>query len=156
MALEVRQIRRDEVDLGLPLYAGYQRFYGVANPDDDRNRTFFGRFAAPSEDGLLLGAWQDGELVGFACVYWTFSSVSAAEIALMNDLFVSDGLRGKGIGRALIEAALEAARDRGLHHLEWFTAPDNTTAQRLYDTTGAERSTWIAYEISTRPKPKAE
>lgn len=150
MAVEVRPIRRAEVDEGLPLFAGYQRFYGVAEPDDERNRAFFSRFATPSEDGLLLGAWQDGALVGFACVYWTFSSVSAAEIALMNDLFVAEGVRGHGIGRALIEAATEAARSRGLHHLEWFTAPDNTTAQRLYDATGAERSTWIAYEISTR------
>jgi len=150
MAVEVRPIGQDEVDDGLPLYAAYQRFYGVARPDDERNRAFFSRFAAPSEDGLLLGAWQDGALVGFACVYWTFSSVSAARIALMNDLFVAEGLRGHGIGRALITAAVEAARSRGLHHLEWLTAPDNTTAQRLYDSTGAERSTWIAYEISTR------
>jgi len=151
MALEVRPIRREEVDEGLPLYAGYQRFYGVVHPDDGRNRAFFGRFAAPSEEGLLLGAWHGGALVGFACVYWTFSSVSASEIALMNDLFVAEGLRGQGIGRALIEAAATAARSRGLHHLEWFTAPDNVTAQRLYDSTGAERSTWIAYEIPTRP-----
>ncbi len=150
MAVEVRPIRRDEVDDGLPLYAGYQRFYGVTQPDDERNRAFFSRFVSPSDAGLLLGAWHDGALVGFACVYWTFSSISAAEIALMSDLFVAGGMRGHGIGRALIEAAVEAARARGLHHLEWFTAPDNTTAQRLYDTTGAERSTWIAYEIPTR------
>ena len=35
----------------------------------------------------------------------------------------------------------------GAHHLEWATAPDNETAQRLYDSTGAERSNWIEYEL---------
>jgi GNAT superfamily N-acetyltransferase len=149
MALEIRPIRRDEVDHGLPLYAGYQRFYGVPEPDDERNRSFFARFVEPSEEGLLLGAWDQGELVGFACLYWTFSSVRAAEVALMSDLFVAGGVRGKGIGRALVDAAAEAARSRGLHHLEWFTAPDNATAQRVYDATGAKRSTWIAYEMAT-------
>jgi GNAT superfamily N-acetyltransferase len=86
-------------------------------------------------------------MVGFACLYWTFSSVSAADIALMNDLFVVSERRGTGAGRALIEASAEAARRRGCHHLEWFTATDNEVAQRLYDRTGAERTTWYAYEI---------
>ena len=149
MARDIRPIRRDEVDQGLPLYAGYQRFYGIAQPDDERNRSFFARFVEPSEEGLLLGAWDDGQLVGFACLYWTFSSVRAAEIALMSDLFVADGIRGRGIGRALIDAAADATRRRGLQHLEWFTAPDNATAQSVYDATGARRSTWVAYEIAT-------
>ena len=134
----------------LPLFAGYQSFYGVERPDDDRNLAFFGQFLEPSEAGVVLGAWEDGTPVGFACLYWTFSSVSAADIALMNDLFVASEARGKGVGRALIDAAVEAARDRGCHHLEWYTAPDNATAQRLYDATGATRSTWVAYEIPIR------
>jgi len=149
MAVEIRSVRRDELDQGLPLFAGYQRFYGVDQPDDDRNRVFFARFVAPSDDGLLLGAWLDRAMVGFACIYWTFSSVSATEIALMNDLFVAEGARGRGIGRALIDEAAAGARRRGLLHLEWFTAPDNTTAQRVYDATGAARSSWISYELST-------
>jgi GNAT superfamily N-acetyltransferase len=65
----------------------------------------------------------------------------------MNDLLVADGHRGEGIGLALIEASVAAARDRGMRHLEWFTALDNETAQRLYDRTGARRSGWYSYEI---------
>ena len=65
----------------------------------------------------------------------------------MNDLYVAEEARGQGVGRALIEAAATVARERGAHHLEWVTAPDNATAQRLYDSTGAERETWIAYEL---------
>ena len=65
----------------------------------------------------------------------------------MNDLFVAPGQRGRGIGRALIEATAAVARERGAAHVEWSTAPDNHTAQRLYDSTGAERSEWIEYEL---------
>ena len=138
---------RDEVDQGLPLFAGYQRFYGVLEPDDEQNRLFFARFAEPSRDGLLLGAWDDRALVGFACLYWTFSSVSAARIALLSDLFVTESARGRGLGGALVGAALDATRRHRLSQLEWFTAPDNEIAQRVYDATGARRSTWIGYQI---------
>ena len=132
------------------MYAGYQRVYGVVEPDDEGNRSVFMRFAEPSQERLLLGAWDDGLLVGFACLYWTFSSVRAAEIALMSDLFVTQASRARGIGRALIDSAADATRRRGLHHLEWYTAPDNAAAQRVYDAARAQRSTWIAREISTR------
>jgi ribosomal protein S18 acetylase RimI-like enzyme len=68
----------------------------------------------------------------------------------MNDLFVRDGVRGGGTGRALIRAALDVARERGAAHVEWYTAPDNVRAQRLYDSLpGADRSTWYAYEIES-------
>jgi GNAT superfamily N-acetyltransferase len=65
----------------------------------------------------------------------------------MNDLFVTEEARGQGVGRALIEASAAIARERGSRHLEWATAPSNATAQRLYDATGATRSTWIEYEL---------
>jgi GNAT superfamily N-acetyltransferase len=149
--VDVRPIRLEELDEVLPLIAGYQTFYG-AEPDVERNGRFFSKFLHPSEEGLLLGAWVDGSLVGFATLYWFFSSTKAAESVLMNDLFVRGGLRGKGIGRALIQSALDETRRRGAAHLEWFTAPDNATAQRLYDSVpGAGRSTWYAYEIDAEP-----
>jgi len=135
------------MDALLPLIAAYQRFYEVEEIDNERNRAFFSRFLAPSDDGLLLGAWRDGELLGYACLYWTFTSLVPAEIVLMNDLYVIPAARGQGVGRTLIEASAIVARERGAHHLQWVTAPDNTTAQRLYDTTGASREPSIEYEL---------
>ena len=148
--VEVRAVRRKELEELLPLVASYQEFYG-AEPDAERNRGFFSRFLHPSEEGLLLGAWVDGALAGFATLYWFHSSTKAMDTVLLNDLFVRDDVRGGGVGRALIQAALEEARRRGAGHLEWFTAPDNVTAQRLYDSLpGASRSTWYAYEIEAQ------
>jgi GNAT superfamily N-acetyltransferase len=145
--VEVRPVRRQELEELLPLVDGYQRFYG-GEPDAERNRRFFSRFLHPSDEGLLLGAWANGGLVGFATLYWFHSSTKAADTVLMNDLFVREDVRGGGVGRALIQAALDEARRRGAGHLEWYTGPDNLTAQRLYDSfPGARRSTWYAYEM---------
>jgi ribosomal protein S18 acetylase RimI-like enzyme len=51
------------------------------------------------------------------------------------------------VGRALIERCRALCRKRGAQKLVWETAPDNRTAQRLYDSTDAESSTWLTYEI---------
>lgn len=145
--VRIESISAQQMDLLLPLIAAYQRFYEVEDVDDERNRAFFSRFLAPSEDGALLGAWRGEALVGYACLYWHFTSLVPAETVLMNDLFVAEDQRGEGIGRALIESSAQVARARGAHRLEWATAPDNKTAQRLYNSTGAERSEWVEYEL---------
>jgi GNAT superfamily N-acetyltransferase len=145
--LRIEPVTAQEFESFLPLIADYQRFYEVEEPDGARNGEFFRRFLEPSDDGLLLGAWRGGEPLGYACLYWFFTSISAAESVLMNDLYVVPEARGHGLGRALIEASAGVARERGAHHLEWSTAPDNETAQRLYESTGAQRSEWITYEL---------
>jgi GNAT superfamily N-acetyltransferase len=143
-------------DLGdvLPLFAGYQRFYTGTAQRDAHNRAFLERFLG--DDGQLLVARDDsGDAVGFANLYWTFSSTRAEEHVLLNDLYVSEGVRGGGVGRALIDAAAAVARERGSRTLSWQTALDNRAAQRLYERTGAERSAWFEYELGVQPTPNA-
>src|SRR5258705_13579092 len=73
--LRIGPVATQQMDALLPLIAAYQRFYEVERIDDERNRAFFTRFLAPSEDGTLLGAWQEGQLLGYACLYWHFTSL---------------------------------------------------------------------------------
>src|SRR4051812_8658936 len=108
------EIRIEPIDEGryetlLPMIAAYQRFYEAEEIDEERNRAFFRRFLAPSDEGELVGAWNGPELVGYACLYWHYSSIRAVEAVLMNDLYVAEGARGRGVGRALIEASAQIA-----------------------------------------------
>src|ERR1700759_3166625 len=145
--VEVSAVGEGEFEALLPLIAAYQGFYEVDEIDNERNRVFF-RCLAPSEDGRLLAARDEGgAILGYTCLYWHFSSLAAQETVLMNDLFVAPEARGRGIGRTLIEASAAVARDRGAAWLEWATAPDNHTAQRLYDSMTSEKSTWLEYEL---------
>jgi GNAT superfamily N-acetyltransferase len=145
--LRIEAITEEQFEALVPMIAAYQGFYEAEDIRTERNRDFFRRFIAPSDDGMLIGAWRGERLLGYACLYWHFSSTKAVETVLMNDLYVAAEARGEGVGRALIESAAEIGRERGSPILEWSTAPDNATAQRLYDSTGAERSTWIEYEL---------
>ncbi|MEA2195222.1 MAG: hypothetical protein QOG42_1656, partial [Solirubrobacteraceae bacterium] len=135
----------------LALIADYQRFYANASPDDAHNAAFFGEFVAPSSRGMLIGAYDDdGSPAGYACLYWTFSSVSATHVVLLNDLYVRPSRRSTGVGEALIAAAREVARERGCSHLRWCTELHNRRAQRLYERVGADRVALFEYEIDLR------
>ncbi len=145
--LRVEPVAAGQLGELLPLIAAYQRFYAVEDIDEERNREFFAPFAAPSERGLLLGAWQGSEPVGFACLRWHPDSLTAREIGLMNDLYVAERARGGGVGRALLEACAAATRERGLTRLNWLTDADNHRAQRLYDSTGAVGEPTVEYDL---------
>jgi GNAT superfamily N-acetyltransferase len=149
----VRIRRVDHADLPalLALIADYQRFYGNASPDDAHNAAFFGDFVAPSPRGMLIAAYDDdGSPAGYTCLYWTFSSISASHVVLLNDLYVRPAARGAGVGEALIAAARDVARERGCSHLRWCTELHNRRAQRLYERVGAERVALFEYEIDLR------
>ena len=131
----------------LPLMRAYCDFYGV-DPRDDRlvglSRSLIDD---PGEGAQLIARDEENRAVGFATIFWTWQTLDAGRVGVMNDLYVAADVRGGGVGRRLIEACRGACRKRGVGKLVWETAPDNTTAQRLYDSLGADSSTWLAYEI---------
>jgi len=148
--MDVRPATAADLGALLALIADYQRFYAGSARDEAHNAAFFGRFVAPGNAGMIIGAFDADDTVppaGYTCLYWTFSSISATDIVLLNDLYVRPQHRGSGVGEALIAAAVDVARARGASHVRWFTALDNRRAQRLYERVGAQRSAWFEYEI---------
>ena len=151
--LVIAPIESSGFDAVLPLIADYQRFYGVASPDGEKNRTFFARFLGTSDAGCILGARRDRQLVGYVCLYFSPSSVEAQDIVILNDLYVVPDARGGGVGRQLIDATTALARTRQVKLVRWSTALDNRRAQRLYEQMGAERTTWFEYEVTIDSSP---
>ena len=151
MTDKLRIVAANEENFGelLDLIEDYQRFYKVDDIQRERNRRFFSRFLEHPEEGLQFIAYLDGKAVGFITLYFPYSSTRATAFALMNDLFVSSGVRGEGIGLKLIEKARDVAKARGFNSLSWMTAQDNETAQRLYDRMDVSKSAWFEYSLST-------
>ena len=132
----------------LPLMRGYCDFYGASPADEDLVRMARALIAAPDSEGMLLVARDDdGKPVGFAAVGWKWSSLRAARVAIMEDLFVDPDARRGGAGQALIEACAERARANGAPCLLWITAPDNRRAQSVYERAGATGESWLEYEL---------
>ena len=137
-----------DLDALLPLMRAYCDFYAVAPSDDELLELSRALIADPEREGVqLIARAPDGEAVGFATVFWTWSTTRGARIGVMNDLFVSPAARGSRVGEALIAACAERARAHGAVSLTWQTALDNTRAQALYDRVGAGRSQWLDYDL---------
>jgi GNAT superfamily N-acetyltransferase len=137
----------------LPLMRGYCEFYEV-DPSDDALLAMSGELIAdPAKEGLqLIARAEDGRAVGFATVFWTWSTLSASRIGVMNDLFVDADARGSGVAERLIEACAERCRERGVTQLDWTTAHDNLRAQSVYDRIGAQRDPrWLDYSLAVSP-----
>jgi GNAT superfamily N-acetyltransferase len=137
----------------LLLMRGYCDFYEV-DPSDDAllamSRTLI---ADPELEGLQLIAHDDeGSAVGFATIFWTWSTLSGSRLGVMNDLFVVADARGGGHADALIDECVERCRARGATSLEWQTAHDNLRAQAVYDRVGATRDErWLDYSLAVAP-----
>jgi GNAT superfamily N-acetyltransferase len=107
--------------------------------------------ADPEREGVqLIARTDDGTAVGFATIFWSWSTSSAERIGIMNDLFVAPAGRGASVADALIAACVDECGRRGAGKLTWQTAPDNATAQRVYERVGATREEWVDYWLSTR------
>jgi GNAT superfamily N-acetyltransferase len=145
--LRIKPVAEADLDQLLPLLAEYQQFYQVDRVGNTTNRMFFSRFARDSKEGIQHLALVSGEAVGFSTLYFSYCSLAVAPVATLYDLYVQPQQRGAGIGKALIENAAQVARKRGMQQMTWFTAPDNHTAQRLYDGVGATRSEWVQYTM---------
>lgn len=90
--------------------------------------------------------------VGFTQLYPKFSSGKAIKIWVLNDLFVEENYRNRGIGEKLIKIAMKYAKDDNANHVELSTAVDNYNAQKLYETIGFERQNpstdFLSYKIN--------
>jgi GNAT superfamily N-acetyltransferase len=138
---------RDVPEL-LPLMRAYCDFYRVDPSDEallDMSRALL---ADPEREGLqLIGRDGQDRAVGFATIFWSWSTLSAARIGVMNDLYVAPSARGSGLAEALIEACRERCVERGARVLCWQTAKDNFRAQRLYERMGGRREEWLDYSL---------
>jgi GNAT superfamily N-acetyltransferase len=139
----------DLADL-LPLMRGYCDFYAVDPSDEDLIALSTSLIGDPDCEGLQLIARspEDGAAVGFATIYWTWSTSDAARIGVMNDLFVAESARGSGLAERLIEACRAECTRRGARRLTWQTAPDNARAQAVYDRVGGTREQWVDYWLT--------
>jgi GNAT superfamily N-acetyltransferase len=126
-----------------PLWKGYLDFYKTMVPRETYDTTW-ARLQDPNEPMFVLGAYVDGKLIGIVHYLYHRSCWTVGDYCYLQDLFVTEGSRELGLGRALIEAVYEKARAAGASRVHWLTHETNATARALYDTL-AERPGFIQY-----------
>ena len=146
-ALVIRPVAQADFAPWKALWDGYNAFYGRSGPTalaPEITRTTWARFLDPAEPVHGLVAERAGTLLGLAHFLTHRSTIQLAPNCYLQDLFTVEAARGQGVGRALIEAVYDRARQAGLPRVYWQTHETNATAMRLYDTL-ADKSGFVVY-----------
>lgn len=145
--LSIRPVVRQDFEQWLPLWEGYNSFYGrvgkTALPEHVILTTWE-RFFDAYEPVHALVAEKEGRLLGLAHYLFHRSTISVEPVCYLQDLFTDEATRGKGIGRSLIEGVYTRARSAGASRVYWQTHETNRAAMLLYDKV-ADRSGFLVY-----------
>ncbi|MDJ0951762.1 MAG: GNAT family N-acetyltransferase [Alphaproteobacteria bacterium] len=149
MPLEVvvRDVERADFDPWLRLWDGYNAFYKRTGPTAlprDITRMTWERFFDAYEPVHALVAAADGNLVGLVHYLFHRNTTMIGPTCYLQDLFTDEAARGKGVGRALIHAVYERAKDADATRVYWHTHKTNETAMMLYDKV-AENAGFVMY-----------
>lgn len=134
--LLIRSVARSDQPGWRPLWDGYNAFYGreggTALPEAITACTWE-RFLDPAEPVFALVAELDGAIVGLAHYLFHRSTTRVEPVCYLQDLFTRTDLRGRGVGRRLIEAVYERAGEAGARRVYWQTQVGNVAGRALYD-----------------------
>jgi GNAT superfamily N-acetyltransferase len=132
MTLTIRAIEERDKVQWLKLWAGYLEFYKSTISPEQTELTWkrlinnelkmFG-FVAESEEGVI----------GFTHCLFRPSTWTETDYCYLEDLFVDPNIRGKGVGRALMNKVFELAKEKNSKRVYWTTQEFNETARILYD-----------------------
>lgn len=143
----IRTARTSDLERLAPIVKAYMvDFYQVPDPGLAAVCDHVRMLLQHPDRGVQIVA-DEGDLQGFSTVYFTWSTLRLCPVAILNDLFVRPEARGRGLGEALFAYTRDWARDQGFQTLEWSTAPDNGTAQRLYQKMQGHVSPFTFYEL---------
>lgn len=145
----IEAISAKNIDGVLPLIREYQTFYKVEAIDEQNNKRFFSQFGENSDKGCLFAYRKQSKLIGFATVYFSYSSTITSKVAVLNDLYTIEEFRGQGVGTALIKHCEIFGKSKGAVRLQWVTAPDNVIAQSVYKALGAKQSSWEFFSYAS-------
>lgn len=134
--LTIRALRPEDRPQWAALWHGYLEFYETALPDAVYDSTFARLLGDDPQDFSALVAEADGRLVGLTHYLFHRHAWKIENVCYLQDLYAAPEMRGKGVGRALIEAVYAAADERGAPTVYWLTQEFNDTARKLYDRIG--------------------
>ena len=145
--IKVRPVQASDFAAWSTLWDGYSAFYGRSGGTalaPEITRMTWSRFFDAYEPVHALVAERDGELLGLVHYIYHRNTTMIGPTCYLQDLFTVENARGKGVGRALINAVYARAKEAGSPRVYWLTHETNLTAMKLYDAV-AERSGFVVY-----------
>ncbi len=139
----IRSVRSEDFHDWLVLWKGYNSFYKRTVSNEVTEKTWK-RFLDPGEPVFALVAEVEGKAVGFTAYLFHRHTAMISDVCYLQDLYTDAAVRGRGIGRTLIEAVYERAKEKSALQVYWMTHETNEAARSLYDRL-AKHSGFIVY-----------
>ncbi len=141
----IKRASVEDIEFVAPLFDLYRQFYKQSS-DLIAVQKFLHDRLTQSESTIFI-AFENETALGFIQLYPIFSSLGMKPALILNDLFVLESARGRGIGESLIKEAIKFAQSTGANSLSLATAQDNP-AQKLYERLGWRLSSYKYYSLS--------
>ena len=132
----IRPLRPEDEALWRDLWHGYLTFYKTQLPESVYDATFARLTSDDVPDMQGMVAVVDGVPVGLVNYIFHRHCWRTGDVCYLQDLYATPAMRGRGLGRKLIEAVYTAADAAGVSQVYWMTQADNHTARQLYDRVG--------------------
>lgn len=135
-AITIRPLAPEDRAEWAELWCAYLAYYETTKPQEIYDKTWARLMTSGEDPHGLCAVDASGELVGLVHYIFHRSCWLDGPTCYLQDLYADPDVRGKGIGRALIEAVYGAADEAGAEAVYWLTQNFNTTARQLYDRVG--------------------
>lgn len=132
--MEISLACKEQIENLSVLFDQYRAFYKQSSNLEFARKFLEDRFQ--NNDSVIFTASNNGEIVGFTQLYPSFSSVSMKRIWILNDLFVKEGYRKRGVAKLLMSAAQKYGHKTGALRIVLATQISNIAAQTLYESCG--------------------
>ncbi|MFY0758241.1 GNAT family N-acetyltransferase [Metabacillus dongyingensis] len=139
----------NETDLGaltVLMYEYIVDFYQCPKPPMQKIHQLI-KTLQQEEKGIQFLAEENGKAVGFATLYFSYSTTRAEPITIMNDLYVQEAYRGSGAAEKLFKSCQTYSKQHQYAAMTWETARDNARAQRFYEKMGGRKGDFLTYSI---------
>ena len=132
MNLKIRELKETDKDRWLELWAGYLEFY-KSNLSPEQTEFTWKRLINNEQKMYGFVAENESGVIGFTHCLFRPSTWTETDYCYLEDLFVDPNIRGKGVGRALMNRVIELAKAKNSKRVYWTTQEFNKTARVLYD-----------------------
>ena len=132
MNLNIRQLKETDKDRWLELWAGYLEFY-KSNLSPEQTEFTWKRLINNVQKMYGFVAENESGVIGFTHCLFRPSTWTETDYCYLEDLYVDPNIRGKGVGRALMNRVVELAKEKNSKRVYWTTQEFNKTARVLYD-----------------------
>ncbi|MGB0682849.1 MAG: GNAT family N-acetyltransferase [Magnetovibrionaceae bacterium] len=151
-AVEIRVAAEPDVEAWRQLFRSYLDFMDQ-NPPDATVDGIWARIIDPDNEQVFgLLAFVDGQPAGLLNYILHPNTSTLTPVCYLEDLYVSETARCRGVARALIEDLRARGAKAGWRHVYWMTQGDNHSARALYDQVGS-LTDWVRYNMTVQEEP---